>query len=99
MNQSLIINIILYSTSLCIIFVQVPACSNQGVSYDYINNPYNYGTRQYDIGEKEKIHRFIISFSSQHFLYLRIWGESLEWCHSNVKKCQSKVGKNTTEGV
>ena len=54
MNQNLIINIILYSTSLCILFVQVPACSNQGVSYDYINHPYNYGTRRYDIGEKKK---------------------------------------------
>ena len=54
MNQSLIINIILYSTSLCILFEQVPACSNQGVSYDYINHPYNYGTRRYDIGENKK---------------------------------------------
>ena len=81
MNQSLIINIILYSTSLCILFVQVPACSNQGVSYDYINHPYNYGTRRYDIGEIKKIHK-INSFSQHFFLYLgfeeKAWNDVIQ---------------------
>ena len=54
MNQSQIVNIILYFTSLCIFFVQVPACIKQEVSYDYKIHPYNYGTRRYDIGEKKK---------------------------------------------
>ena len=81
MNQSLIINIILYSTSLCILFEQVPACSNQGVSYDYINHPYNYGTRRYDIGEIKKIHK-INSFSQHFFLYLgfeeKAWNDVIQ---------------------
>ena len=71
MNQSQIFNIVSLITSLCIFFVQVPACIKQEVSYDYKIHPYNYGTRRYDIGKKKKIHKFINPFS-QHFLYLRI---------------------------
>ena len=52
MNQSQIVNIIFIFTYLCISFVQVLACINQGDSYDYINHPYNYVTRRYNIGKK-----------------------------------------------
>ena len=94
MNQNQLVNIILLFTSLCISFVQVLACSNQGDSYNYINHPFNYVTRRYNIGEKKKFCKFM-NHLLQNFWYLRIWEASLEWCHSNVKEFQSKVGENT----